>query len=504
MEGTGVAKVGYSCNKGNYKGYYKMRPESNNRLQYLSDEWFRGKACLDVGCNDGQFCIALADTFVPAYILGIDPDFVLIDSAQSRLKRLLYAENQKAVQTATSTQAFSTGLPEAKPKPVVAFRSGFLPRALAVKAPVKRIVSAALGTDASSQTASLAATIATTTASVLTSTTTFPHNVVFKARDIFDLSCTLSSQKEGKYDTITCFSVSKWVHLNGGDSKLLEFFCRLYSLVRSGGRVIIEYQPWKSYENNKGTSDTTKAIFPTIQIKPDLFEWVLTFIVGFEIEARGGVHLDHAKGFDRPILVLRRPVSTSSAGGASVTGSGSAASDGIGATAVSRNSNTTSCVVMDGTCGADAANTSKVAKKSKANNSSTDGFRDGKKLWENVSSFADLCNIVYKRIQRGTVVSISNTSGTAGAVVVSGASSGGVSGTGSGASSGAIGSSGECSGSGDGCKVDSSVGTSGTNTDVAVSKHNDNAAVSLKRSAEAVEETVPGDKKSKKSKKADK
>lgn len=379
MDGASGTKEAYTCNKGNYKGYYKMRPESNNRLQYLSEVWFRGRSCLDIGCNDGQFCIALAESFEPAYILGIDPDFVLIDSAQSRLKRLIYA-HKNSVADNKVTETISSIASDEKPKsnPVVAFRSGFLPRALANKTPAKRPVP--LSTTGSKpdtaksalvSTASTAANgpnISTPGPILSTNSTTFPHNVVFKARDAFDISCTLSSQKEGKYDIITCFSVTKWIHLNGGDSKLLEFFCRLFSLVRTGGRVVVEYQPWKSYENNKATSELTKAIFPTIQIKPDLFEWVLTFIVGFEIEARLGPHLDHAKGFDRPILVLRRPASS---------------------TGTITNSNETGGI---------------------GKNSSTSGYRDGKKLWENVGGFSDLANIVYKRIQRGTVVSILNTS----------------------------------------------------------------------------------------------
>lgn len=297
--------------KGNYRGYYKMRPDSNTRLSHLNAAWFQGMTCLDVGCNDGQFCLALAEHFAPKFMLGIDPDFVLIDCAQSRLKRLQYGKQAEPVESRSSETASTTQAVQRNS--VVAF-GGFLPRSVAVKT-VAKTSTAQQSIGGSSMTPSVvhAPVSVNGAAPVRSPSELFPFNVKFKAKDIFEVSTTINSTVEGKYDAVTCFSVTKWIHLNGGDSKLIELLCKLYCLVRKGGRVIVEYQPWKSYVNNRTASETIKKVFPSIQIRPEHFEWLLTEIVGFDIEHRLGTPLAESKGFDRPILVLRRPLVVSAA-----------------------------------------------------------------------------------------------------------------------------------------------------------------------------------------------
>jgi 7SK snRNA methylphosphate capping enzyme len=275
---------------GNYHGYYKMRTGSNHRIELLEQRWFTNLSCLDVGCNDGQLCMSIAETFQPNLILGIDADHVLIDSARSKVKRAVYSvTHTSSDQTTTAVPLAPCGQAVPNPYSYVAFK----PRSVVVK-----------GIAAATKAATTPATHA---GPAVSTNARFPYNVKFKAVDIFGLSCTVAPYVEGRYDVVSCFSVTKWVHLNGGDERLLSLFCRLYNLVRRGGRVIIEYQPWKSYENNKNTSEQTKKGFREIRIKPDMFEWALTRLVGFEIEGRRGPPLEQAKGFDRPILVLRRP-----------------------------------------------------------------------------------------------------------------------------------------------------------------------------------------------------
>ena len=36
------------------------------------------------------------------------------------------------------------------------------------------------------------------------------------------------------YDTIMCLSVTKWIHLNGGDATLKAFFKKLYNSLTPG------------------------------------------------------------------------------------------------------------------------------------------------------------------------------------------------------------------------------------------------------------------------------
>lgn len=54
-----------------------------------------------------------------------------------------------------------------------------------------------------------------------------------------------------KFDVCICLSVTKWIHLNEGDEGLLKLFHHLYDIIKSKGLCIIEYQPWKSYINNR-------------------------------------------------------------------------------------------------------------------------------------------------------------------------------------------------------------------------------------------------------------
>lgn len=45
-------------------------------------EWIKGKQCLDIGCNSGEFTLELVCRFFPAKMTGIDLDLGLIESAQ--------------------------------------------------------------------------------------------------------------------------------------------------------------------------------------------------------------------------------------------------------------------------------------------------------------------------------------------------------------------------------------------------------------------------------------
>lgn len=57
-----------------------------------------------------------------------------------------------------------------------------------------------------------------------------------------------------EYDVIMALSLTKWIHLNGGDSGLKRFFRRIFKHLRPGGRLILEPQPWSSYKKKKKIS----------------------------------------------------------------------------------------------------------------------------------------------------------------------------------------------------------------------------------------------------------
>lgn len=138
----------------------------------------------------------------------------------------------------------------------------------------------------------------------------YPYNIEFRCLTISSLCDQLIKESPGNYqlfDTILCLSVSKWIHLNEGDAGLLNLFQVCFDLCAPGGRVVFEYQPWKSYKNKRNVSDRTREIFPTIQIRPEAFEDILTERFKFTVEARLGPNLTDARGYDRPILILLKP-----------------------------------------------------------------------------------------------------------------------------------------------------------------------------------------------------
>ncbi|KAK3122298.1 hypothetical protein QOZ80_8BG0667740 [Eleusine coracana subsp. coracana] len=77
---------------GNYRNYYGYRIDRNvgedPRLEAFKKEWFEGKDCLDIGCNQGLVTIGLAMKFECRSILGVDIDSGLIETAKWNLRRI--------------------------------------------------------------------------------------------------------------------------------------------------------------------------------------------------------------------------------------------------------------------------------------------------------------------------------------------------------------------------------------------------------------------------------
>lgn len=54
-----------------------------------------------------------------------------------------------------------------------------------------------------------------------------------------------------EFDLILCLSVTKWIHLNWGDSGLKRFFRRIFHNLKPGGRLVLEPQGWPSYSKRR-------------------------------------------------------------------------------------------------------------------------------------------------------------------------------------------------------------------------------------------------------------
>nr|POE55918.1 putative rna methyltransferase at5g51130 [Quercus suber] len=78
-------------------------------------------------------------------------------------------------------------------------------------------------------------------------------------------------------------SVTKWVHLNWGDDGLITLFSKIWRLLCPGGVLVLEPQPWKSYENNHLVFETTAMNYRSILFRPAKFQEILLDKVSFKL-----------------------------------------------------------------------------------------------------------------------------------------------------------------------------------------------------------------------------
>lgn len=117
----------------------------------------------------------------------------------------------------------------------------------------------------------------------------------------------LLASEKAQFDVILCLSVTKWIHLNFGDSAVKLTFKRVYRQLNEGGVFILEAQPWSSYKKKKKLTTAIFEQFKRITFRPDEFN---RYLLGDEIGFREMFELkvaDHTmKGFRRPIYAFRK------------------------------------------------------------------------------------------------------------------------------------------------------------------------------------------------------
>lgn len=269
---------------GSYHDYYKRNVNGELRLDLFENQWFSNKRCLDIGCNEGVLTNRIAETMQPTHILGIDIDRYVVDAANSILKRVKY--DMKSSSSSSSGRGRGSNLISANATTKeTSLGPLFLPRVMATKVPKNSSLPG-----------------------IKEQRVNYPNNINFECTSLAKLSERLRDQTDQHFDTILCLSVAKWIHLNEGDAGLLTLFQSLFDLCRPGGRVILEFQPWKSYKNKRKVSEHIKEIFATLMIRPEQFEEILVSRFGFVVESAIGPSIADAKGYSRPILVLLKPL----------------------------------------------------------------------------------------------------------------------------------------------------------------------------------------------------
>jgi 7SK snRNA methylphosphate capping enzyme len=249
--------------KGNYLAYYgyrNMAGADDPRLSLFTQEMFEGKDVLDIGCNAGLVTLAVAKSFAPRRILGIDIDERLISTAKRNLKNFIV--------TTMGDKKYPLSLKT-------------------VFGPLEASFPQRIGSS-------------------------FPHNVLFQMGNyVLDNEVELSKQRE-EYDVILALSVTKWLHFTHGDDGLRRAFRRMFRQLRPGGQLILEAQPWQSYRRKKKLTDKIFAAYQNIQFHPEQFnEYLLSPDVGFQSCHLLGTPCHQSKGFQRSIYVFTKAMSTS-------------------------------------------------------------------------------------------------------------------------------------------------------------------------------------------------
>eukprot|EP00066_Takifugu_rubripes_P006484 XP_003971308.1 PREDICTED: 7SK snRNA methylphosphate capping enzyme-like [Takifugu rubripes] len=308
---------------GNYNKYYGYRNPSKSedpRVHLLRREWFEGKDVLDLGCNLGHLTLYIAKMHRPARILGLDIDGALVHAARKNIRHYLSElQAQEARQSAPCTKRVEEAEHEKHKEPAsvdenrtpaegetgTRRQDGTAeemergdghspPTELSVSFPVSLQISRG----------PIAAPPLSEASSVRRGE--FPSNVSFiKANYVLENDGLLLTQRQ-EYDVILCLSVTKWVHLNWGDTGLKRLFKRVYRHLRSGGLFILEPQPWESYVRRKKLTDNINKNFHSIRLKPDQFSSYLTTEVGFTRFEYLGAPKCSIKGFQRPIFLFHK------------------------------------------------------------------------------------------------------------------------------------------------------------------------------------------------------
>ncbi|CAL8463038.1 g2572 [Coccomyxa elongata] len=262
-----LKRQGFVPVHGNYHRYYGYRIgqvfEEDPRLRVMEKPWFQNRKCLDIGCNEGMVTLGLVTRFGTDSMLGVDIDQILINKACRNLKE----EHTRA--TAELARLSHT----------------------------RRHL---LSIDAGSQTLHTSQNAERKAASAALQGLCGTH---FRQANFLDMD----GLERGTYDTILCLSVTKWVHLNGGDAALHALLGRIYDLLAPGGRLILEPQPWSSYQAAVHKPGMRERLQPlsSLYLRPEDLPHYATqqFRFTFVRQLRAP---ENANGFDRPIYLFQK------------------------------------------------------------------------------------------------------------------------------------------------------------------------------------------------------
>jgi len=259
---------------GNYLRYYGYRNKGEtsfkdprvDALGAYKNKYFCGKDVLDIGCNSGQVTLLVAKKYRPRKIVGCDIDETLIKIARKNIVHYL-----KNVSDSDEDRDLV---------PPASF--------LATHGPIEAPVVHCANPDG-----------------------TFPNNVLFFSGDFVPKTDHQVTEQTPEYDTILALSLSKWIHMNGGDEGLLRFFQRSFNALRKDGYFVLEPQPWTSYKKKqRQLPPHLRENVGKLKLRPEQFESILLDNIGFRkvtpLEPRISKKNKKTNFGQRPLLVFKK------------------------------------------------------------------------------------------------------------------------------------------------------------------------------------------------------
>ncbi|KAJ8472978.1 hypothetical protein ONZ45_g16473 [Pleurotus djamor] len=236
---------------GNYHGYYSKRPSIRDpRLSLLPAELLSGMRVLDVGCNEGLVTCEIAQSGGADHVIGVDIDDTLIRLAWKRRRTAWSCQRPESV-------GIDKCIPVYKRRRVendTSLPPDYFPQSFEHMFGALPIPSA--GPDEKH---------------------CFPHNLTFRTGDW--VKEPIPEDAEG-YNVVIAFSITKWIHLNGGDEGIKAFFERVHKVLKTGGSFVLEPQAWDTYAKAKRMDDRLRENAKSLQLRPEQFD-VLLKEIGF-------------------------------------------------------------------------------------------------------------------------------------------------------------------------------------------------------------------------------
>ncbi|KAI0249983.1 Bicoid-interacting protein 3-domain-containing protein [Lactifluus subvellereus] len=249
----------------NYHGYRYHHPGGHDsRLALLPRELITNARVLDVGCNEGWVSCEIAQSWGARRVIGVDIDDALVRMAWRR-RRTLWSHQAPPSEPSSSYIGTSRAKRKRVPAPPALPEADHFPASCQhmfgpLPIPPTDILDLSV------------------------SENTFPHNITFRRADWVNERI---PEDDASYDVIVAFSISKWIHLNGGDAGLRRFFERIHEALVPSGAFILEAQPRESYVKARKLHPTLQENAQTLQIQPEGFEAILCTI-GFQPAQRLG------------------------------------------------------------------------------------------------------------------------------------------------------------------------------------------------------------------------